>query len=69
MEDAWVQALLVEGERLWIGTADGLYVAEGDEVQKVRSDDVHSLYRDGDVLWVGTRSGLLGLQEEGAIKL
>jgi ligand-binding sensor domain-containing protein len=63
MEDAWVQALLVEGDRLWIGTADGLFLAEGGRVEKMRGDDVHSLFRDGEVLWVGTRSGLVGLRE------
>jgi len=63
LEDAWVQALLVEGDRLWIGTADGLYLAEGDRVEKLRGDDVHTLFREGETLWVGTRSGLMGLSE------
>ncbi|MAY81208.1 MAG: hypothetical protein CL930_10545 [Deltaproteobacteria bacterium] len=61
MEDAWVQALLFEDDRLWIGTADGLYLAHNDRIEKVRPDDVHTLFRDGQTLWVGTRSGLLGL--------
>ncbi len=64
LEGVWVQALLSEGDRLWIGAVDGLYLAEGDRVVKLRGDDVHTLYRDGETLWVGTRSGLLALQHE-----
>jgi len=62
LEGVWVQALLSEGDRLWIGAADGLYLAEGETVIKLRGDDVHTLYRDGDLLWVGTRSGLMAVQ-------
>lgn len=64
MEDAWVQALVVDEDRLWIGTADGLYLAHEDRIEKIRSDDVHTLFQDQETLWVGTRSGLLGLHTE-----
>jgi ligand-binding sensor domain-containing protein len=64
MEDAWVQALLVDGERLWIGTADGLFLAHGDRIEKIRSEDVHTLFRDSESLWVGSRSGLIALDPE-----
>jgi ligand-binding sensor domain-containing protein len=64
MEDAWVQALLVEEDRLWIGTADGLYLAHEDRIEKIRSEDVHTLFRDQGTLWIGSRSGLVGLNTE-----
>ena len=63
LADAWVQALLLEGDRLCIGTADGLYLAEGGQIEKVRGDDMHPLYKTGETLWVGTLGGLLGLHE------
>jgi ligand-binding sensor domain-containing protein len=62
IEGLWVQALLPDGDRLWIGAADGLYLAEGEHIERVRGDDVHTLYKDGETIWVGTRSGLLALQ-------
>ena len=62
LEDAWVQALLVDGDRLWIGTADGLFLKEGDVVSKQSGDDVHTLFIEQDVLWVGTRSGLIEME-------
>lgn len=62
LEDAWVQALLVDGDTLWIGTADGLYASTEEGVSLVYADDVHSLYKEDQTLWVGTRSGLVGLQ-------
>ena len=62
LEDAWVQALLADSDGLWIGTADGLYRADGNGVQLVAEEDVHALFRDSDTLWVGTRSGLVGIR-------
>ena len=59
LEDVWVQFLLVDGEKLWIGTADGLFLRSDAGVQPVLEEDVHALYREDDSLWVGTRSGLL----------
>jgi ligand-binding sensor domain-containing protein len=61
MDAGWIQALLVDGDRLWIGTADGLFMAKGEHVEKLRAEDVHTLYQDGETLWMGTRSGLVGL--------
>jgi ligand-binding sensor domain-containing protein len=65
METGWIQALMVDGNRLWVGTADGLFLAEGDRIQKLRSEDVHTLFQDGDTLWMGTRSGLVALSTAG----
>ena len=59
MEDAWVQFLLVDGEDLWIGTADGLFLKTDEEIRTVLDEDVHALFREDDRLWVGTRSGLI----------
>lgn len=59
LEDQWVQALLADGERLWIGTADGLFLKEGERVTQLRSDEVHTLFMEGNTLWIGTRSGLI----------
>ena len=61
MEDAWVQFLLVDGEGLWIGTADGLFYRTEAGIEKILDEDVHALYREDDRLWVGTRSGLPGV--------
>lgn len=61
LEDAWVQALLVADDGLWIGTADGLFRSSSNGLSRVLTDDVHALYVDEGVLWVGTRSGLVGL--------
>ncbi len=62
MEDAWVQFLLVDGDRLWIGTADGLFQHDRTGTRRVLAEDVHALYREQGMLWVGTRSGLIGLE-------
>ena len=62
LNDAWVQALLVDDDALWIGTADGLYRADNGGAQLVAKEDVHALFRDPDGLWVGTRSGLIGIR-------
>ena len=62
LNDAWVQALLVDDDALWIGTADGLYRADNSGVQLVAKEDVHALFRDSSGLWVGTRSGLIGIR-------
>ena len=59
LEDQWVQFLLVDGDSLWIGTADGLFLKTDAGVQEVLAEDVHALYREEGRLWVGTRSGLL----------
>lgn len=59
LEDQWVQALLADGERLWIGTADGLFLKEGDTVRQLRGDEVHTLFKEDETLWIGTRSGLI----------
>jgi hypothetical protein len=67
LEDAWVQALLVDGDTLWIGTADGLYRSDGTDVESVRGGDVHSIHKHGSTLWVGTRSGVLQLGPSRAI--
>ena len=61
LEDAWVQFLLVDGDGLWIGTADGLFFRSESGVEKILDEDVHALYREEDRLWVGTRSGLLSV--------
>lgn len=62
--EVWTQVLLVEGDVLWVGHADGLLRIEGDDVREVLPErDVHALLRDGDRLWVGTRAGVLGLSE------
>jgi ligand-binding sensor domain-containing protein len=58
LEREWVQALAVDGETLWVGTADGLIAVRGDRIERLSRADVHALrVADGD-LWVGTRAGL-----------
>lgn len=58
LEAAWVQALAVQGNTLWVGTADGLYRVEGDLAEQVTTDDTWTLVVDGGQLLVGTRDGL-----------
>jgi ligand-binding sensor domain-containing protein len=58
LERAWVQALAVERDALWVGTADGLFVVREGVVAQVGAVDVHELVVGQDTLWVGARSGL-----------
>ncbi len=58
LEGAWVQALAVDGETLWVGTADGLYRVT-EVVDQLTRDDVWTIVATGDDLLVGTRSGLV----------
>jgi ligand-binding sensor domain-containing protein len=58
LEAAWVQAVTVDGPRVWVGTADGLYLVEHDVAVRLSGRDTHHITIDGDVVWVGTRSGL-----------
>ena len=61
MDDAWVQFLLVDEERLWIGTADGLYRYDRVGVERVLAEDVHAIFKENGTLWVGTRTGLIAV--------
>ncbi|MBM4366743.1 MAG: hypothetical protein FJ102_11055 [Deltaproteobacteria bacterium] len=58
LEDAWVQALAVDGDTLWVGTADGLYRVT-DRAEKLTSDDTWTVVVAGEELLVGTREGLM----------
>jgi len=58
LEGAWVQALELVGDDLWVGTADGLFVVRGDEVIRVGREDTRTLRAEEGRLWVGSRTGL-----------
>jgi hypothetical protein len=61
--DVWVQSLAVDGEALWVGTADGLLWVDDHGVAEVLPErDVHALLVDDGGVWVGTRAGLLRLE-------
>jgi len=61
LDDAWVQFLLVDDERLWIGTADGLFRYDPSGIELILSEDVHAMFKESGVLWVGTRTGLIAI--------
>lgn len=52
------QEVTVDGTRVWVGTADGLYLVEDDVAVRLSARDTHHITVDGDVVWVGTRAGL-----------
>lgn len=65
-----VQALLWDGEALWVGTADGLYRWAGGQWRRLDglpSPSVHELTLDGDRVLVATEAGLAvyGRQPDG----
>jgi hypothetical protein len=52
------RACSVDGHRVWVGTADGLFLVEDDVAVRLSARDTHHVTVDGAVVWVGTRSGL-----------
>ena len=58
LDHAWVQALAVTGDTLWVGTADGLFAVTGGVAEQVGPVDVHELVVGAETLWVGAVSGL-----------
>jgi ligand-binding sensor domain-containing protein len=59
LPDVWVQDLAVDGDRLWVGTPDGLWVVDANGPREVLAEvDVFAVMAVGDAVWVGTRAGL-----------
>lgn len=55
-----------KGDRLWIGTSNGLAVFKGNNIREVTPDgllspEITSLAFDGGTLWVGTQNGVQAL--------
>lgn len=61
-----VRAFAAKGDRLWIGTSNGLAVFRGNNIRGVTPDgllspEITSLAFDGGTLWVGTQNGVQAL--------
>lgn len=64
LETAWVQTLAVDGDTLWVGTADGAYRVRGGTVDLISTEDVWAILPEGDALILGTRTGIVTLRVE-----